>query len=419
MLVYKFGGASVRDALSVKRISDIIRKADDGQLFIVISAMGKTTNQLEKILQEKLSGEQKKVELSIQNLLDYHHSLALELFKDPSHIVFQDIRKKINYLKDFLNNKAGLNFDSDYDQVVSVGELLSTCIVSSYLNDLGIENTLVDARDIIITNDKFKNAEVIWDLTELKINNIIHSENSRIWITQGFIGSTINGQTTTLGREGSDYTAAIISFCSDASNLTIWKDVPGVYNADPHVFSDAVLLPEISYYDAIEMTYYGATVIHPKTIKPLQNKKIPLHVKSFLNPSGHGTIIRESFHEQKIPTYIQKHDQVLITFTPHDFSFIAEHNLSVIFESLNSLNLRVNLMQLSALNFSVCTVAEIKSLEILLKKLGSKFRIKYNLHCSLLTIRNYNDKLINELTADREILLEQRSRNTIQVVIRD
>ena len=418
MIVYKFGGASLKDYHSVMEVKEIIKTNRGDEMIIVVSAMGKTTNLLEEIFLNHTQ-QQNSTEELIGKLYGYHLEISHHLFSNRSHPIFNIINDLIQELKMFLMISQGQPADHIYDGIVVFGELFSSKILSAYLEQEGILNQWLDARSIIKTDSRHKNANIDWDLTSSEINHQYKNRKYNILLTQGFIGSSADNITTTLGREGSDYTAAIISFCLDAEKVVIWKDVPGVYNADPKSYKEAVLIPELSYYDAIEMTYYGATVIHPKTIKPLQNKKIPLFVKSFLEPESSGTVIRESYLPQMIPTYVHKTEQILISIIPHDFSFVAEENLKDIFECLTLLKIRVNLMQLTALNFVICVDLSMDLIKELSDNLGKRYSIKYNANCSLLTIRHFNEKLIKELSSEKEILLEQRSRQNIQLVLRD
>lgn len=419
MKVFKFGGASVKDAEGVKNVAAIVSAHLAEKPFIVISAMGKVTNALEQICNAYVqkSGDCNQL---IENLKSFHYLIALELLPE-NHPVFDDLENIFAELYWAVEEEQIKSYDYEYDQIVSVGEMLSTRIVAAYLNYIGILVVWQDARDLIRTDETFREGQVDWNFTANKIqqlSNDIQDKNPNACIlTQGFIGGTSDNFTTTLGREGSDYSAAIIAHCLSAEEVVIWKDVPGVLNADPKVFQDAVLLDEISYYDAIELAYFGATVIHPKTLKPLQNKNIPLRVKSFMDPGLPGTVIGKDDYKNTIPTFIFKKNQVLLSISPRDFSFIIEENLRDIFEELASRRIKVNLMQNSALKFSICVNADNGRLQELIEVLSRRYKILYNDNCELITIRHYSDELAKKLSENRQILVEQKSRNTLQMII--
>ena len=420
MRVFKFGGASVKDAAGVRNVAEIIRRFESEQLCIVVSAMGKTTNALEAICNAYFHQTGQAATL-LEELKEKHLQLVGELFPNshPSLMdELEDIFAELYWAIEETQIKA---YDYEYDQIVSQGEFISTRIVAAYLNDQGITTHWLDARDIIRTDNTYREGGVQWEYTQNAIQEKLKFNSSQPvrYLTQGFIGGTSENFTTTLGREGSDYSASIIAYCLNAKDVSIWKDVPGVLNADPREFPQAQLLPALSYYDAIELAYYGATVIHPKTIKPLQNKNIPLYVKSFLQPEAPGTRISEDELKQEVPTYIFKKGQVLISVSPRDFSFILEENLRDLFELFSQYRAHVNLMQNSALSFSVCVTIENVRLEGLLKELDRKYKVKYNHHCELITIRNYTDALASSLIGQRPVLLEQRSRHTLQVVLKE
>jgi len=419
MQVFKFGGASVKDAAGVMNVCEIIRAHSRPENVIVISAMGKVTNALEKITNAILTNSTD-VESLITELKEQHLSIACDLLP-PSHPVFNEIESLIAEIYWIAEESQLKNYDYEYDQIVSIGELLSTRIVAAYLNAIGISCEWIDARDLIRTDDTFREGQVDWQITGLQIKKVYTKIRTQkpntLIITQGFIASTSDNHSITLGREGSDYSASIIAYCLDASEVVIWKDVPGVLNADPRIFPQAELLHEISYYDAIEMTYYGATVIHPKTIKPLQNKNIPLRVKSFLHPIESGTLIGNIEHRNATSTFIRKPEQVLISISPRDFSFIIEENISEIFREIAKRRIKVNLMQNSALNFSLCLNNERDKIDAFRDSLNERYRVRYNEECELLTIRNYSDELVGLHTSGKNILLEQKSRNTIQLVL--
>lgn len=416
--VFKFGGASVKDAPAIENIQHILRLYPDEQLVVVISAMGKTTNYLEKVLSAYYH-EPDKVEELVSELQHQHEKVAEQLVPDPGAMV-----DKLNFLfrqlRDRLSVRPSSNYDFDYDQIVSFGELLSTTLISGYLNYSGISNVWVDARQIIRTDDTYREGHVNWDITSQLVCSEMQTafENCKVVITQGFIGGTAENLTTTLGREGSDYSAAIIAYAVNAESVTIWKDVPGLLNADPKRFSDAVKLDRIPYEEAVELSYYGASVIHPKTLKPLQNKQIPLYVKSFFKPKEEGSVITTCPLATEVPSFIVKDDQLLLTIFPRDFSFIAVDNLSEIFAVLSQYRIKINMMQNSALSFSVCTDYVPERVCKCIEALQEKYKVKYNNDVQLITIRHYTDASIDKVLHNREILMRQTSRATIQFVVK-
>lgn len=418
MKVFKFGGASVKDAAAVKNIGAILKRYNNEKLIVVVSAMGKTTNALEEVVNALFNGGDA---IAALNKVQVFHDQILEGLFDRKHQVHDDVHNLFVELEWAVEGEPELPYDQEYDQIVSMGELLSSRILSHYLCSIGISNVWGDARDLIRTDDHFREAKVDWEETQKSINELLipKLEKTDVLVTQGFIGVTSENYTTTLGREGSDYTAAIFAYCCNASEVTIWKDVPGVLNADPKWFDDTVLLNQISYLDAIELAYYGATVIHPKTIKPLQNKHIPLRVRSFVDPEKEGTVINEFEDKKLIPSFIFKVDQVLISISPKDFSFIVEENLSSIFSVFAQAGVKINLMQNSAVSFSVCLDNRADKLDELVETLKKDFRVRYNSNLELITIRYYDDATINRVMVGKEMILEQKSRNTIQLVVRN
>ncbi len=417
MKVFKFGGASVKDAEAVKNVMGILSRYSDEPLCVVISAMGKTTNALEKLTDAWVNQDMIALEL-LGQLEEYHNLIAGSLIENgskPLQPVFAELRKLLQAAPPEIYGAA-------YDMVVPFGELLSTTLLSSFLNEQQVANRLLDARDLVITDESYRNGRVQWEETTRRIVNAFSDEspdhNNTITITQGFIGSSMNGHPVTLGREGSDFSAAIFAFALDAEEMIIWKDVPGVLNADPRFFSDTVKLDRITYRDAIELAYFGASVIHPKTIQPLQNKSIPLYIKSFEQPDEPGTMIH-NFTEtpSQIPSYISKPNQVLVSVSAKDFSFIAEDGLHTIFGLLSHMGIRTNLMQNSAISFSICIDDQPEKLNRLFTALGGEFSIKYNQGLELVTIRYYNQETIDKVVNNRKILLEQKSRLTVQLVV--
>ena len=420
MKVFKFGGASVNSAEAIRNVAEIVRQYLETPLVVVISAMGKTTNLLEKVVPGVPASDDERRKLLQQNT-DYHLSIADSLFADKGDATYGRLRELFDQLDEVSARKA-TNYNFDYDQTVSFGELISTTLISGYLNSVGISNVWVDVRDVIRTNENYREGIVDFDTTRRQaqetINSKFKNQNSKLIITQGFIAGTAAGTTTTLGREGSDYSASILSYCLDADNMTIWKDVPGFLNADPKFFANTIKINKIPFNEAIELAYYGASVIHPKTVKPIQNKGIQLNIKSFLDPSADGSVIGPfDSIEPLTPLYIFKNSQILISIQPKDFSFIAEENLQTIFAVLAELNIRVNLMQNSALSFSLCLDYNEILLDKIRERLESQFRLVYNTGLQLITIRYYNQQIIDEIVDGRTILLQQRSRTTTQLLV--
>ncbi|MBI3521135.1 MAG: aspartate kinase [Bacteroidetes bacterium] len=420
MQVFKFGGASVKDADGVKNVAEVLKQFPEQKISVVISAMGKTTNALERLAKAYFY-KSEDAETVLEEIKTYHITICRSLFPSENHPVYTELENTFVELYWAIEDEPTQGFDFEYDQIVSMGEVISTKIVSAYLNEIGLKNKWIDVRGLIQTDNTYREGKVDFELTETLVKRdlmpVFNSYN--IIITQGFIGGTSENFTTTLGREGSDYTASILAYCLNAKNVTIWKDVPGVLNADPKWFTRTKKIDELSYHDAIELTYYGATVIHPKTIKPLQNKNIPLYVKSFLKPKEEGTVIRDGEKRLNIPSYIFKIDQVLISIQPKDFSFIAEDNLSDIFEVFSKHGVKINLMQLSAISFSVCCDDHASKIKELVQELQKQYKVLYNSGLELMTVRYYTQETIDTLTAQKIILLEQRSRYTVQMVMKN
>lgn len=417
MKVFKFGGASIKDASSVRNMSDIIADHIDESLVIVVSAMGKTTNHLEDVFSRNQRKEDYMTALA--EVRQYHESIIRELFQEEGRATLPSVQDLFDALQALLKSSPRLeNPDEGYDSVVSYGELLSSTIISEYLLKQGFPLRWIDARSIIKTDDTFREGKIEWETTEKLIRSEIGGKLSETnFITQGFIGSTLKGQTTTLGREGSDFTAAILGASLDAQSVTIWKDVPGILNADPKRFSTTELYSNLSYQEAAEMTYYGASVIHPKTIKPLANRDIPLFVKSFEDPLLQGTLIDKGGLHSLPPTFVVKDSQCLVSFGVKDLTFINEKNLSIIFHILDQLNIKINMMQNSAVSLTICfDFRESKVME-LVRLLGNDFRILYNQDLQLITIKNYNQEAIDQVSGNKNILVEQRTRNTYQIVV--
>ena len=414
MQIFKFGGASVNDAEGVKNLIKVLTTVGYDNTLVVVSAMGKTTNALEKVIDNYFNNK-KELQSSIQEVIKFHNAILLDLFENEDHSVFNKVSAFFNELSIFFDRNKSPDYNFVYDQVVGFGELVSTTIISNYIEKIGISNNWLDVRDIIKTDNYYRNAKVNWDKTQTIISKKI--EKNILNITQGFLGSDTNNFTTTLGREGSDYTAAIFAYCLNAESVTIWKDVPGVLNADPRYFENTQLLNQISYHEAIELAFYGASVIHPKTLQPLQRKEIPLLVKSFLNPNNSGTCISKGKDlEPKIPCFIVRKNQVLISLSSLDFSFIVEENISEIFNLLHLYKMKVDVIQNSAISFSVCVDNNYNNLEKLLLHLKAKFKLTHHSNVSLYTIRHYDQKSIQNLEKNKTILLKQLYQETVQIV---
>ena len=421
MKVFKFGGASVKNAEAVKNVESVIKLFND-DLVVVISAMGKTTNGLEKVVESYLNKDGKTQEY-LQEVKDFHFNILNDLFTDKNHTIFTEIHNTFVEIEWEIEDEAVREYDYVYDQIVSVGEMLSTKIVSAYLNENGTKNTWLDVRNVIQTDNTYRNAKVDWVITEQFAQKEIKAKidkGQNVIITQGFIGSSSELFTTTLGREGSDFSASILAYCLNAESVTIWKDVPGVLNADPRVFNDTTLLSQISYEEAIEMAFYGASVIHPKTIQPLQNKEIPLYVKSFINPSQPGTRVSKGTHlEPYIPCFIIKRNQILVSISANDFSFMVENNLSYIFKKLHDYKLKVNLIQNSAISFSVCIDNKFGNFDAFYIELKNEFEIDFQKEVDLYTIRHFNETTKAEISQRGKTLLSQTNKETIQIVLQD
>jgi aspartate kinase len=419
MKVYKFGGASVKSAEAFKNLAHIVQTyGGKNRLLIVVSAMGKTTNALEQVFDLAYSNQN--YSLAIQQSQQYHLDVVQALFANTSHPIYEELQHlfaKLDHALQAINEQAP--YDQTYDQIVSYGELLASTILHHYLQLQDLANTWVDSRKYIQTDTTWREAKIDWNWTERLIRRDLPALlEQQLVVTQGFLGGTNNGLTTTLGREGSDFSGAIFAYCLNAGEMYIWKDVEGLLNADPKYFTDTVRYAEISYQETVEMAYYGASVIHPKTIKPLANKLIPLYVKSFLNPAGEGTRICDCRYEKLPPAYIIKENQCLISFSVKDFTFISEKNLGTIFNALSELRFKINLMQNSAISFSVCTDYSEARLKKLIETLQAEFVIHYNTGLMLYTIKNYDNESINKTIKDKEVLLEQRTRTTFQFASR-
>ena len=415
MKVYKFGGASVKDANGVRNLVKVLQKIDSNNVLLVVSAMGKMTNAFEKIVNFYIN-DKNELDYQIKAVKEFHLNILNELFTDKTNSIFEEINLIWINLSDFLikNNRTDYNYI--YDQIVPFAEQLSTKILSAYLNNNKFVNKWLNAKEYIKTDSTFREAKVDWKITKKHIGELLNSQD--LFITQGFIASDNNKNTTTLGREGSDYTAAIFAYCLNAESVTVFKDVAGVLNADPRLYNDTKLLTKISYREAIEMAFYGASVIHPKTLKPLQNKEIPLYVKSFVTPLEKGTTIGKGIDlEPAMPCYIVKNNQILISISTRDFSFMMEKNISEVFEMLHRFKLKVNLIQNTAISFSVCLEDKFDNFNIFLSELKLKYKGLYNSDVKLVTIRHFDDIAVEKVRLENEILLQQTSRETVQFVV--
>ncbi len=419
MQVFKFGGASVKSAENIKNVVSIVERYKDSSLLIVVSAIGKTTDKLVKVTESYLKRDGACFE-HLESLKKEHFDILHELFPDHNHPVYDDIANTFVEIEWILEEEPQDDYDYLYDQIVSVGELLSTKIVAAYSSYQGLATQWVDARDFIMTDNTYREGKVDWEKTEEKIRKDLPSIlDEYIVVTQGFIGSTSENFTTTLGREGSDYSAAIFAASLNAENITIWKDVPGVLNADPKWFDQTELIPELSYTDAIELTYYGATVIHPKTIKPLQNKKITLNVRSFINPEEPGTQIKTTNQTLPVPSFIFKVNQVFINIQPRDFSFIVEDNLSHIFDAFHQNRIKINMMHNSAISFSVSVDDTGENVLNLLEQLKKRYKVSVATGLELITIRYYNQQTIDRVLVNKEIFRELKDSYTCQLLVKN
>ncbi len=420
MKVFKFGGASVKNAEAIQNVAEIVKSFDDS-LIIVVSAIDKTTNALETVWNHYLLSEKNKLEASILRVIDFHRQIIKELALDDNIDFSSMVNKSFQAFENRTKKDPSDNAAYEYDQIVSFGELWSTMIISGYLNLKGIKNKWLDARKLIRTSNHYQEARVNWnkslELIQSEINN--NTETNRdLFLTQGFIGHTDTGMTTTLGREGSDFSASILAWCVDAKEVIIWKDVEGVLNADPKEFNDTIKLDKISYKEAIELSYFGASVIHPKTLKPLQNKGIALRIKSFIESNLEGTVIQQEEDKDGLhPSYIYNPNQLLLSISPKDFSFILEDHISEIFRLFSAHGLKMHLTQNSALSFTVCAKIKKAMLNNLINELNVKFNVKYNEKVDLLTIRHYENHQFPDKLKNKEILIKQRSRLTLRYVL--
>lgn len=416
MKIYKFGGASVRDARGIKNLASIVSK-ERSPLLIVVSALGKTTNALEKMLKKWYSNETDWKD-DFDNIYSYHQAISGDLF--PRGNSAKDrIDNSFSQLRDHLLSAGKAGYLFEYYQIVSYGELWSTIMIAEYLNKSGLKASWIDIRGSLLTDDRFRDANVLWNESGNRIKTVFDFRESPLYITQGFIASTIAGQTTTLGREGSDYTAAILANILDAECVTVWKDVPGLLNADPRWLPDAEKLEEVSYREAVEMTFSGAKIIHPKTIKPLHNKNIPLHVKSFMAPDGIGTIVKADATLKKLlPVYVRKENQILVSILPKDFSFVMGETLSRVFYLFMNYGIKVNLVEASAVSINVCVDRDSSRFGNLLADFTKEYDIIYNEPVEMLSVRHYTLHSIERIIRGYEVLIEQKTRSTVRFVAR-
>lgn len=417
MKIYKFGGASVKDAAGVRNLHRIVSAADD-RLVVVVSAMGKTTNALESVL-DSFFNRKPDLDAKIQAIVDYHETIVSELFTPKNrYLADEKLLQLYADLRADVALKPSLSYDYEYDRIVSFGELISTTIVAAYLQSQGERVKFSDIRNYLKTDDNYREGNVDIKLSNRLVNDVFNFKNYDLYVTQGFIAGTLTNQTTTLGREGSDYTAALLANLLDAESVTIWKDVPGVMNADPKRYAEVQVIPKLSYKEAIELSYCGASVIHPKTVKPIQNKRIPLYVKSFVNPDLPGSVIEEVLGKLDLPpVYINKANQVLLTLTPRDFSFIAEEKLSKIFAILASYRIKVSLIQTSAISFSLCIDYNPAIFKNLVTELQDEYEVLYNTDVELITIRHYTKAIVEKLVGEKLVFVEQRNRLTARFVV--
>lgn len=419
MKVFKFGGASVKNAAAIKNVGNILQNYKEEALLIVVSAMGKTTNALEKIV-EAYVAQNGQADEYLNQVKQQHYKVMSELF-EPTDEVFASVNDTFVEIEWVIEEEPQDAYDYLYDQIVSVGELVSSKILGAYLNKIGLTTHWLDARDIIQTDNLHREATVNWADTKERSATIAQplvSEENFV-LTQGFIGSTSENFTTTLGREGSDYTAAIFSYCLDAESMSIWKDVPGVLTADPRLFDNVTKLDRLSYREAIEMTYYGAKVIHPKTIKPLQNKSIPLYVKSFIQPEGAGTYISAEVADKYPPMVAIEQKQALLHISTRDFSFVAEQHLQFLFSEFAKHRLQVNMMQNTAISFGVCVNDKGNRVQQFVESIEEDFKVIVDRDLELITVRHYNKDILERLKKGKMVLLEERIRQTLQMVVKD
>jgi aspartate kinase len=417
--VFKFGGSSLRDAANIKNVASILQAYKGKPLLVVVSAMGKTTNALEEVVAAHAAQNGQALAL-LNGIKEKHYQMMLELF-DPTDEAFASVNDQFVSVEWVLEEDPHPNYDYMYDQIIGVGELVSSVIIAAFLNKMDMPTHWLDARDVILTDDIYREGWVQWDETveRARAKALPLLEKGGFVLTQGFIGSTTENATTTLGREGSDYTAAIFSFCLDADDMTIWKDVPGVLTADPRIFDNVAKLDRLSYREAIEMTYYGAKVIHPKTIKPLQNKSIPLYVKSFIDPKGEGTLISSDVEDNYPPMVAVERNQALVYISTRDFSFVAEHHMSVLFNRIADLRLQVNMMQNTAISFAVCVNDIDDKVDRFAEMMQKEFKVLIDRNLELITVRHAQNEVLDNLRKGKILLMEERTKDTVQFVVKN
>ena len=420
MKVFKFGGASVKSAEAIRNVASIISLYKGEKLAIVVSAMGKNTNAFEEISEALLSKNESKFITLIDERISFHNSILKELITDENNSIYGEIKTLFSSLKERIDQPIDKIPAYYYSAIVSLGEVLSTKIINAYLLQEGFNSLWKSATSLIRTENKYKDANINWEVTRALFHKNLMPEFDEVDVvlTQGFMGHNDEGHITTLGREGSDFTAGIIAHCCGSESVTIWKDVPGMLNADPKWFDNTIKLDSISFREAIELSYYGASVIHPKTIKPLQNKDIPLFVKSFINPKEEGTTIHSNTsNDHLVPSFIFNQNQLLLSISPKDFSFIGEQNLSDIFARLSSLEVKINLMQNSALSFSILIDEDKVDIKELIALFEDSYNVKYNSTLELITIRHYDDETIERCLVNKEVLLQQLTRETARIIV--
>jgi len=418
MKIFKFGGASANNVERIKALKDIVKSYPSEPLVIIISAMGKTTNGLEKVVNAFFEGRKDDALKLFEIVKQQHLTIAKYLLIKNYNNCYLQLNDFFTEIEWLLHDKPVRNYDYYYDQIVCVGELLSTSIISQFLNQEGINNLWVDVRDLIRTDNNFRDAQIDWKYSAEKIEEVILNNTNSITITQGFIGATDDNESTTLGREGSDYTAAVFANILNAESVTIWKDVDGVMNADPKAFTEAELIEALSYTEVIEMSYYGAQVIHPKTIKPLQNKNIPLLVKSFLNPQLNGTIIHQKSNKNLPPIIVIKKDQVLLHLSTQDFSFIGEEPMSFLYQLFAKVKIKPNLIQTGAVSLQLCLDNHPTKIDRFAQEASSFFDVQIEKELSLLTIRHYSKASLEKLSLGKTAILQQQTPETIQMIYR-
>jgi aspartate kinase len=417
--VFKFGGASLKDADAYRNVAKILARYKTEPLVVIGSATKGTTNELEEVVRLHQAGKKADALKALEQIRQKHYQICFELLGE-GHEAFLLLNDEMVAIEWVLDEEPHENYDYIYDQIVSVGELLSTIILAAFLNKEKLPTQWLDARDIILTDDIFREGWVQWEETENRAQRQVKPmlEKGGFVVTQGFIGSTSENFTITLGREGSDYTAAIFSYCLDAEGMYIWKDVPGVLTADPRMFENVTKLDQLSYREAIEMTYYGAKVIHPKTIKPLQNKNIPLYVRSFIEPDGAGTVISDEIVDKYPPMVTVEQEQALCTISARDFSFVAEHHINRMFELITKLRLQVNMMQNTALSFNVCFNDIDDKVDRFKEALDKDFKVNITRGLETITIRHYDELTLAQLKLGRMVLVEERLPQTLLMVVK-